>query len=98
MKPSKLKSSEEKKYHDYLANQRCIACGNSPVTVHHIRNFNGINVGMGKRSDHYLAISLCYECHQGQDSIHHNRKIFEMRHGDEASLLALTIERLWNGR
>jgi len=92
----KTKTKQEKKYHAYLASQSCICCGSSPVSVHHIRNFNGVNVGVGNRSDHHLAISLCYECHQGQDSIHHNRKVFEMRNGDEASLLARTIERLFS--
>ena len=90
----KNKTKKEKDYHEWLATLPCSACGEWPVTVHHIRSFNGNNVGVGRRADHYLAIPLCYECHQGQDSIHHNKKIFEMRNGDEASLLAATIAKL----
>ena len=91
MKKSKL----EKAYHDYLAGENCIACGSSPVTIHHVRSFAGVNAGIGTRSSHYLAIPLCPECHQGQNGIHHNKRIFEMRFGTETELVSKTIENLW---
>jgi len=92
------KTKQEKDYHAYLAQQPCVACGGTPVYIHHLRNINGINAGIGQRSSHYLCIPLCHSCHQGEDSIHHNRKIFEMRNGTETDLLAKTIENFWDGR
>ena len=92
---SKRKTKEEIAYHDYLAGRDCVACGDSPVTVHHIRSFDGLNVGVGNKSSHHLAIPLCPDCHQGPDSIHHNKKVFEMRWGTEVDLLIKTMELTW---
>ena len=89
------KTKLEKDYHDFIAQMPCIACGDWPVHVHHIRNFNGTNAGMGKRNSHYLVLPLCPDCHQGENSIHHNRKIFEMRNGTETALLEMVIASLW---
>lgn len=88
---TQLKTADEKRYHDYLANQPCIACGDRPCTVHHVR----YSAGIGQRSSHYMALSLCDPCHQGPAGIHFDRKVFEMRWGTEEQLLAKQIERMW---
>lgn len=89
------KTSLERAYHDYLAERDCVACGDSPVHIHHIRSFDGQNMGIGKRASHFLAIPLCPDCHQGHDGIHHGKKIFEMRYGTEVDLLIKTLELTW---
>ena len=86
------KTQSEKDYHDYLASLPCIACGDYPVHVHHVRL-------MGQRSNnHWFCLSLCPSCHQGKDGIHDSKKTFEMRFGSEVELLAKTIEQMWERR
>lgn len=94
----KTKTSAEKEYHEWIAERTCVACGSWPVTIHHLRNINGSNVGIGNRADHFLSIGLCPDCHQGPDGIHHNRKVFEMRWGTETQLLERQVKRLWADR
>ena len=96
MAKAKAKTVGEKAYHEHMAQKPCIACGDVPVCVHHIRNFGGTNAGMGKRNSHHMVLPLCYECHQGQHGIHHDRNIFEMRYGSEADLLAQVIADVWD--
>ena len=87
----KSKTKHEKTYHEFIATMPCIACGDWPVHVHHVR----FAAGIGQRSSNYLVLPLCPDCHQGQEGIHGSPKIFEMRHGTEQSLLAEVIENLW---
>ena len=94
----KPRTKAEKDYHEWVATKTCVACGSWPVTIHHIRNFDGVNVGMGQRSGAFLSIGLCPDCHQGPAGIHHNRKLFEMRWGTETDLLERQIKRLWADR
>jgi len=83
------KSKEEKAYLDRVASLGCIVCP-SPAQVHHIRK----GYGKGQKAPHWLTIPLCQTHHTGSDGIHYHPKIFEMRYGDELSLLAETIRRL----
>ena len=85
------KSKEAKAYHDYLAAFDCIACGDSPVHIHHVRHLDGDLVVR----NHFLCLPLCPSCHQGKGSIHDNAKLFRMVWGTEAELLAKLTEKMW---
>jgi len=88
----KTKTKEEKDYHEYIASLPCVACGDSPVHVHHCR----FSAGIGQRGSHYFVLPLCPACHQGKEGIHGSPKIFEMRNGSEEQLLATVIQQLWS--
>jgi len=83
-------TAAEKRYMDRVSSAGCVVCG-APSAIHHPR----FAVGMGQRSPHWLAIGLCPEHHQGALSIHGSKRQFESLYGDEASLLAKTIERVF---
>lgn len=85
------KTKTESNYHNFIAQLDCIACGDSPVQVHHVRHFNGDLV----TRNHWLVLPLCPECHMGQNGIHHNAKVFRMRHGDESTMIARLHEEIY---
>ena len=82
---------------DYLtivARIPCVLCQRfdihtHPVTVHHIREGQGIS----QRADHFLTVALCPDCHQGSRGIHGDRTYLYIAKVTELDLLADTIRR-----
>ena len=80
----------ERAHLDRVAQLPCAVCGDSPVTVHHIRE----GQGMSQRASHWLTVPLCPDCHQGPHGIHGDRAMLRIRKLEELDLLAKTIEAL----
>lgn len=85
-----MTTSAEKRHLDRVASLGCAVCGTRPVTVHHIRD----GQGMSQRASHWLAIPLCPDCHQGPGGIHGDRSLWRIRKMTELDALADTIRRL----
>ncbi len=88
--PKANKTSEEKAYHDLVAQVGCVVCG-APACVHHAR----FPAGGGQRSGAFLVAALCWEHHQGGTGIHRDKKMFEMRYGSEMELVNETMRRVF---
>lgn len=73
-----------------IASMDCACCGDSPVSVHHIRTGQG---GAQRASD-FLTIPLCPECHQGKGGIHGDKSLMRVYKKSELSMLADTIEKI----
>ena len=80
----------EKRHLDRVAALPCALCGDTPVSVHHIRS----GQGMAQRASHWLTIPLCPSCHQGPHGIHGDRAMLRIAKATELDLLADTIRRL----
>lgn len=82
----KNKTRAEREYHATIASLGCICC-NAPAQVHHLRE----GLGMSQRN-HWLVIPLCPWHHEQRHLLY---DAFKMANGDEMSLLAKTLERLY---
>ena len=88
-------TAAEKRYMRKVAELGCVVCrnlgyGETPATVHHIRE----GQGAGQRSGHHLVIPLCPDHHQNGGpgvAIHADENHFERMYGTELNLLDQTI-------
>lgn len=78
-------------YMGEVAGLPCAICGDFPVTVHHIRE----GQGMSQRASNYLTIPLCPFCHQGPQGIHGDQTMLRIHKVTELDLLAKTIEEVY---
>lgn len=73
MKRAKAPTAQEKRWHDWLRDKGCAACG-APTAIHHAIGSTGrhnkIHIGQ------WWVNNLCYEHHQGQGGIHSDLSAF----------------------
>ena len=69
---------------DMVATLDCVACGDRPVQVHHLRT----GYGMSQRAPHRLTIALCPDCHH---AFHHGDGLLRRLKVSELELLSRTI-------
>jgi len=91
----------ERQHFGRVAELGCVLCrhlgmGETPATVHHIRE----GAGMGQRSPHYLVVPLCKGHHQGNEGVHGLgvRGFYTRYKLDELDLLSMTIDLLMRGK
>jgi len=83
--------AKESAYMGEVAQLSCAVCGDSPVTVHHIRE----GQGMSQRANNYLTIPLCPSCHQGPQGVHGDKTMLRIHKVSELDLLAKTIGEIY---
>lgn len=83
-------SKAEQRHLDRVASLPCCLCGDSPVTVHHIRH----SQGMSQRASDWLTVPLCPSCHQGPKGVHGDQTMLRIYKMSEMDMLAHTIGRL----
>ena len=59
--PKPQKRFQDKGFLKYVAMQRCLYCGITPVQVHHVRKYGW--GAMGRKPGDYFCIPLCHEHH-----------------------------------
>lgn len=61
------KSAAEKRFHGRVKGMMCMACGQWPVEVHHVRHDGKTSISR----NHRLVIPLCSVCHRtGPEAVH----------------------------
>ena len=81
----------ESDYMDRVAQLPCATCGAMPVTIHHIREGQGVS----QRASHFMTVPLCPDCHTGPLGVHGNKTMMLIQKKNELDLLAETIERVF---
>lgn len=70
-------------------NLPCVVCGNTHgITAHHPCD-GALGRAFGRKAPDTMVIALCASCHE---QLHAGRESFERLHGDEANMVAKTIE------
>ena len=82
-------SKAEQSYKDRVAQLPCCLCGDVPVSLHHVRE----GQGMAQRASDWLVVPLCPSCHQGPKGVHGDQTMMRIYKMDEMEMLADTIRK-----
>ena len=86
-----MASKADRAHLDRVADLPCCLCGDSPVTVHHIRE----SQGMAQRASDWLTVPLCPSCHQGPKGVHGDRSMMRIMRMEEMDMLADTLRKIY---